>query len=71
MASSPAPAAVRLDPRSGLDALVRLLGADGYRVVGPVERNGVVEYADVGSGDDLPSGITVEQSPGRWRLHVD
>ncbi len=71
MASSHAPVAVRLDPRLGLDALVRLLAADGYRVLGPVVRNGVVEYDDVVSGDDLPTGITVDQAPGRWRLHHD
>lgn len=71
MASSHAPVAVRLDPRSGLEALVQALAADGYRVVGPVERDGVIAYADLGSGDDLPTSVTVEQSPGRWRLHHD
>ena len=51
MASSLTPVAVRLDPRSGLDALVRALAAEGYRVVGPVERDGVIEYGEIDGGD--------------------
>lgn len=58
----------RLEPREGLNALIRLLGADGYRVVGPLERGAVIEYNDVSSGDELPTGVAVEQAPGRWRL---
>jgi len=71
MASSLTPVAVRLDPRSGLDALVRALAAEGYRVVGPVERDGVIEYGEIDGGDELPTSVTIEQSPGRWRLHHD
>lgn len=68
MASHPDPATVCLDPRVGLDTLVRVLTTDGFRVVGPVERNGGIEYADVAGGDDLPTGVRVEQTPGRFRL---
>lgn len=71
MAPSTAPIAVRLDPRSGVDALVRLLAEDGYRVVAPVERDGVIQYDDVAGGDDLPTGVTVRQEPGKWRLVHD
>ncbi|MBI4935366.1 MAG: 4Fe-4S dicluster domain-containing protein [Actinobacteria bacterium] len=60
-----------LDPATGLDALVRALVDDGYRVVGPLVRDGVIVYDDVRSGDDLPKGVTVEQSAGRWRLTID
>lgn len=59
--------AVRLDPRKGLDALVAVLAADGFRVVGPVVRGAVIAYDDVVAGDDLPTGWAVEQAPGRWR----
>ena len=63
MASHPDPATVCLDPRVGLDMLVRVLTADGFRVVGPVERNGGIEYAEVTSGDDLPTGVRKRFSP--------
>lgn len=69
MASIPDPATACLAPREGLDALVRTLRADGFRVVGPVERDGVVGYGDLDRGDDLPTGVQTEQSPGRWRVH--
>lgn len=57
-----------LEPRGGIDALVVTLDAAGYRVVGPVVRDGVIAYADVVGGDDLPTGCGVAQQPGRWRL---
>jgi sulfhydrogenase subunit beta (sulfur reductase) len=60
-----------LDPDSGLDALVRALAADGYRVVGPRSRDGVIVYDDVECGADLPTGVAVQQSAGRWRLTTD
>lgn len=71
MASLPDPAVAALQPRTGLDALVRALADDGYRVVGPVVHDGVIEYAEVASGDELPMGVRVEQAPGRWRLRHD
>ena len=61
--------AIQLDPQGGLDALVELLLADGFRVVGPVVTGGVIAYDDLSSGDDLPTGWAVEQAPGRWRMH--
>ncbi len=58
----------RLHPRAGLEALVTVLAADGFRVVGPVVREGVIAYDDIVVGDDLPTGWAVEQAPGRWRM---
>ncbi len=58
-----------LDPRTGLQALLDVLTAAGYRVVGPVVRDGVIAYDDIGVETDMPSGCTVDQQPGRWRLH--
>lgn len=69
MNSSHAASAVVLDPLHGLDALVRTLTARGYAVVGPVERDGVVDYRPIESGDEMPTGLRVEQAPGRWRSH--
>ena len=64
------PLARLLDPRGGLDSLVRLLVSEGHRVLGPVVREGGIDYAEVSCGDDMPTGLTVEQGPGRWRQHT-
>jgi len=61
--------ALQLDPRGGLDALVALLAADGFRVVGPVARGAVIAYDDIVAGDDLTTGWAVDQAPGHWRMH--
>jgi len=58
----------RLDPTTGLQALLDALASAGYRVVGPVVRDGVIVYDDISSATEMPSGVTVEQQPGRWRL---
>lgn len=42
--------------------------AAGYRVVGPVVRDGVIAYDDIYDEGEMPTGCTVEQAPGRWRL---
>jgi formate hydrogenlyase subunit 6/NADH:ubiquinone oxidoreductase subunit I len=55
--------------RLGLDALVALLLAEGYRVVGPTVRDDAIVLAELTSGDDLPAGWGVETGPGRYRLH--
>ena len=39
--------AVILDPRSGMQALIDALDTAGYRVLGPVLRDGVFVYDDV------------------------
>ena len=49
--------------------MLDVLAADGYRVVGPVVRNGVIAYDDLTTEAEMPVGCSVEQSPGRWRLH--
>jgi sulfhydrogenase subunit beta (sulfur reductase) len=56
-------------PDTGLDALVDVLHSEGYRVVGPVVRDGVITTDDVVDGAELPRGHTVEQAPGHSRLH--
>lgn len=53
---------------AGLDALLAVLADDGWRVVGPTVRDGVISYGEVRSIDDLPRGLTDHQEPGRYRL---
>ena len=57
-----------LDPRSGLQALIDALRDSGYRVHGPTVRDGVIVNSELQSETQLPSGCTVEQGPGQWRL---
>jgi ferredoxin len=55
-------------PAHGLDELIAVLRADGYRVVGPVVRSGAILYEEVESAAELPVGWTDEQEPGAYRL---
>lgn len=41
--------------RAGLDEFVAALIADGYRVIGPVVRDGAIVLAELTSGADLPT----------------
>lgn len=52
----------------GLDALIGALRDRGYRVVGPVARDGAIIYDDVASVADLPEGWTDVQDGGSYRL---
>ena len=54
--------------RTGLDDLIAALQAEGYRVVGPTRRDDAIVLAELGSGDDLPSGWGVDSAPGSYRL---
>ena len=56
--------------RSGVDALIAKLAAAGYRVIGPIIREGVVVYGDLGSTADLPVGRTDRQGPGEYALEA-
>ncbi len=55
----------------GAGALGQLLDAirrRGFRLVGPVLKDGAICYDDIGSAADLPAGWTDEQAPGTYRL---
>ncbi|MEX3010566.1 4Fe-4S dicluster domain-containing protein [Hoeflea sp. TYP-13] len=54
---------------SGLDALIGLLGDDGYCVVGPQLRDGAIVYDELHGTDELPRGWIDEQDGGHYRLH--
>ena len=52
----------------GLDALIGALGTRGYRVVGPVARDGAIVYDEIAAAGDLPAGWTDAQDGGLYRL---
>jgi len=54
--------------RDGLQALIEALAARGYRVVGPVLRDGAIVHDEVAGVADLPAGWTDRQGPGHYRL---
>src|SRR5690349_8250256 len=54
--------------RNGLDRLVEVLRADGFRVVGPTVRDTAIVLAEIGSAAELPAGWGVDSAPGRYRL---
>ena len=56
-----------IDP-SGLDALVGVLRARGFTVLGPTRRDGAIVYEELDSAADLPIGWTDVQEAGTYRL---
>jgi sulfhydrogenase subunit beta (sulfur reductase) len=54
--------------RERFDALFQSLRCRGYRIVGPVLRDGAIVYGELGGASDLPAGWADEQEPGRYRL---
>lgn len=55
-------------PKSRLNDLIALLGADGYQVIGPRVEDSAIVYGPITSSADLPIGWTDRQSPGSYRL---
>jgi ferredoxin len=55
-------------PASALDQLLDAIRRRGFRLVGPVVKDGAICYGDIGSAADLPAGWTDEQDAGRYRL---
>jgi sulfhydrogenase subunit beta (sulfur reductase) len=51
-----------------LDALLDALRARGYRIVGPVLRDGAIVHGELAAASDLPAGWTDEQEPGSYRV---
>ena len=52
----------------GLQALIVALARHGFRVVGPLVRDGAIVYGDISGIADLPCGWTDRQDAGRYRL---
>jgi ferredoxin len=53
---------------AGLEALLRALAAQDYRVLGPTVRDGAIVHDDIASVADLPRGLRDEQAGGHYRL---
>ncbi len=51
-----------------LEELIAALKRRGYRVLGPMVREGAIVYDDLASAAQLPIGWTDVQEPGRYRL---
>lgn len=68
-APSPASGTLAVIDRDGLDMLIKRLGGDGYRVVGPRLRDQAIIYDDIAGVDDLPAGWTdTDQDGGHYRV---
>ena len=59
------PAAISLGQ---FQQLIEALVSRGFRVLGPVVRDGAIVYGDVGGIRDLPAGWTDRQERGEYRL---
>jgi ferredoxin len=57
-----------MDAVAGVTRLVEALERRGYRVLGPVVRDGAIRIGPVASADDLPRGLRAELGPGTARL---
>jgi ferredoxin len=51
-----------------LEGLVQTLAGLGFRVLGPMVRDGAIVYDELASAAGLPIGWTDDQAPGRYRL---
>ena len=52
-------------PSDALDQLLDAIRRSGFRLVGPVVRDGAICYGDIGSAADLPAGWTDVQEAAR------
>jgi ferredoxin len=59
---------VRVLQRRDFQHLLDALATRGYRVVGPVVRDGAIVYDDIHALSDLPEGWTDRQDGGTYRL---
>lgn len=55
-------------PREELQSLLDLLHTEGYRTIGPVVKDGAIQYRPITQASELPRGVEVEQAPGSYRL---
>lgn len=62
------PSILAVLPREDLDRLLDVIRRRGFRLVGPVVKDGAICYGDISSTADLPAGWTDEQDAGTYRL---
>lgn len=54
--------------RDELDRLLDAIRRRGFRLVGPVLKDGAIVYGDISSAADLPAGWTDDQDAGTYRV---
>jgi ferredoxin len=54
--------------REGVDRLIEVLLARGFKVLGPTLRGGAIVHGPIATTQDLPIGIRDEHGPGAYRL---
>jgi ferredoxin len=57
-------------PRKKFDKLLSALRAGGYRCVAPRLYDGAVVYEELPPQDQLPTGISIHQEPGSYRVEI-
>jgi ferredoxin len=55
-------------PREALQSLLDALQAGGFCTIGPVIKDGAVQYLELTDAGQLPVGWTDDQAPGHYRL---
>lgn len=58
---------IKATPKSEIFSLISLLKDRGYRVIGPVFRDGVVLFEELENPEDLAVGVVEEQEEGKYR----
>ncbi len=65
------PAPAQFLARADLQRLLDALRARGYRVIGPVPRDGAVVFDEIRAVEELPRGLREAQEPGRYRIEAN
>jgi len=55
-------------PREATVELLSALRSSGYSCVAPKECDGAIVYAELQAPDQLPTGISIRQAPGSYRV---
>ena len=55
-------------PKAALEELIAILWSEGFKVLGPVARDGAVGFEEVRQVSDLAVAMRDAQQPGRYRL---
>jgi sulfhydrogenase subunit beta (sulfur reductase) len=55
-------------PKAALEDLIAILWREGFKVLGPVARDGAVAFDEVRKVSDMAVATRETQEPGRYRL---
>ncbi|MCU7857652.1 MAG: hypothetical protein KZQ79_18495, partial [Candidatus Thiodiazotropha sp. (ex Lucinoma borealis)] len=56
--------------RDRLQELFDLILQSGYSILGPVVRDGAIQFSEITAVERLPHGVGNQQQPGRYRLQT-